>query len=255
MGLFDEYFFDLRTEHSDFDTLEGSECAIAIPCEDKSKGERYTVCMIWDALIALKQLLDSSAVVELEANGLEKGSESVAIEDKVIYDGEKVPQSKLSNMGVTATSIVFSYKEWKEKRERLLQGKAGAFYDFEELTVVIKNICVLLNAVTYADLYGFLKRMVQKFNGRESRVIDPFVLWLEDCTAKLKAAVPTVDGEGLFQFNEKQTSIQQLEVWYNNSKSGRIYALAFICFKLKGLVTVEQNIAALQDNTFERVGV
>lgn len=252
MEILDTYFIDLISEHNDFDEIDGCECAIAIPCNRTGDNKRYTLCLIWKALIKLKGLLDNAADAELRANGLERIKNTVEATNEVLYEGDTVKQSTLADMGVTATSIIFSYKEWKEKRERLLQGKAGAFYDFEELTVIIKNICVLLNVTTYNDLYAFLNNMLWKYNGKENVITDPFVVWLDSCKLELQTVPVIESGKSLFNFGEKQTAIQQLEVWYNNSKSDRIYALAFIYYKLGYMAAVEHEILSFKQETFKR---
>lgn len=236
---FEEKFNDL-CKCADFSEVEGSDCIRVFNAE--YDGEQHTACVMWAPLLDLDKLMQRAKEVELSVNGIKVQLNPAELKLIRLFKGKGVTSETLSEMRVTATAIIYQYKQWLEKRQRFFKGMLGTFYDFGELSELIAYLALLSDSSTYSQFMLFLQNMLLNYTAEHNNI----VAFLEETEGYLREELNSKPRD-MYNFLSRKQALQSL---MHNHELCNIKNIAFIYAKLLPLATIEQEIEHLRTAVF-----
>jgi len=225
---------EVKFSIKDFISLPIDDC-VYIKKSVYNNNEEYTIVGLWEGIVKLEQILFDSRSYILSLTGAKLSDSDFNKDTKAyrIYKGENYDRNYVSLLKMRASTAIMHYKMWLEMRERLLNGSVGAFFDFEELSSIIADICSLCDVNSYLMLYNVLQNIVVPWSSANDSVIQ----FLRDV------------GVNLDNNMNKNFAYNDLK----RSRSFTVTSLAFIMVKLDGMLEIENKIEELKDFYFTGV--
>lgn len=194
-----------------------------------------TKILINETLCELDSLLAQFRQVELASNSIQVKLSVEPLEACYEMFGED--DDLVLQVYNTVENVLAQYNTWETQRDRLLTGRAGAFFDFAELTSVITDFARTFNCTTYSSLYDKMCECIEKYTNGEDRN-NPFyeILYQEESNIITEGSAET---ETMF----KVSAITALRA------SGKFtpFHLAYIVYKLKNVKELEVAIMKCVD--------
>lgn len=197
--------------------------------------EGKTKILINETLCKLDGLLAQFRQVELATNSIQVKLSVEPLEACYEMFGED--DDLVLQIYNTVENVLSMYNTWEKQRDRLLTGRAGAFFDFAELTSVITDFARTFNCTTYSSLYDKMCECIDTYTNGEDHN-NPFyeILYNEESNIMSEGSV---ENETMF----KVSAITALRA------SGKFtpFHLAFIVYKLKNVKELETSIMKCVD--------
>lgn len=219
---------------SDFDELTPEQCVF----NDTNDEETMRICRIWTPIGELDSCLASAKQAELFANGIVKKITAPKYDMCLAVDIDSVDEFEdfQRSAFLSISAVLNAYGEWKNKRERLLTGREGAFFEFGDIAQVIADLCTLRGITTYEGLNKIIIKLL------DSWTIDNNTLEEEvDTLEHMALTANTTESQTLMMSAKHMAFI--------NLRRSRLFSaanLALVHYKLKDMCAVEKKINNLR---------